>query len=106
MDIEAIRARCAYATPGPWRHWWCGDDHCDCHAVEVPNSPSGVDKMGVRSTKGFDHEQILFSGSDGEGGYSNASNEAEFIAHARQDIPDLLEYIDELEARARHGEAR
>jgi hypothetical protein len=35
-----------------WRHWWCGDDHCDCHALE-----------GVGGMKWGDHElgQLLFS---------------------------------------------
>jgi hypothetical protein len=100
-ELQEIRARCERVTPGPWRHWWCGDEICDCHAVEVPNCRSGLDKVGVRSTahqgKIFveDYCQILFLGDEG---WSNAGCEAEFIAHARTDVPRLLDEIGLLTA--------
>jgi len=76
--INEIRARCEAATPGPW--WW----------------PSGVEALlvekrgyyGDETVGHIDHEIIM-------GGYGGQHHhvkrkDAQFIAHARQDVPDLL----------------
>ena len=71
-DLDAIRARCDAATPGPWR----------LKGLEI----HGDSKPGRCGLLIYD-----------EGGHDK--KDARFIAHARTDIPALLAYIDELEAR-------
>lgn len=88
-DIETIKARLNAATRGPWK---------SCQASECfenwPVCPSlGTDDDGANwavSTDGI-HASEMDRG--------DAKTDAEFIAHARQDIPDLLAYIAELEDR-------
>jgi hypothetical protein len=85
-QLEAIRQRAENATPGPWEIRW-----------------------GEVVTKHPDHQNVsqwydgysnaICSLNDGE--YiinSNKDNDAAFIAHARTDIPALLDHIAELEA--------
>jgi hypothetical protein len=75
LDLDAIRQRAEAATPGPWYGFsssWC-----------VYNTPN----------------------SDGEliadvyeyGGYPPDAN-TQFIAHAREDIPAMLDEIERLRA--------
>jgi hypothetical protein len=99
-QLEAIRQRAEKATPGPWEIRW-----------------------GEVVTKHPDHQNVsqwydgysnaICSLNDGE--YiinSNEDNDATFIAHARTDIPALLDHIAELEAELEkyrkilHGELR
>jgi hypothetical protein len=67
-DLTAIRRRVEQATSGPWqRHG------ADVHAGGQP----------------------LLRGRDGTGeARAQADRDAEFVAHARQDVLDLLELID------------
>jgi len=69
-DLDAIRARCDAATPGPWR----------LKGLEI----HGDSKPGRCGLLIYD-----------EGGHDK--KDARFIAHARTDIPALLAYIDMLE---------
>jgi hypothetical protein len=77
-DLEAIQARADAATQGPWHgaHDEFGCVHIGDYGwvCAGPNAPA------------YD--------VDSEQGHADA----EFIAHARQDIPALLTYIAELEA--------
>jgi len=74
-DLEAIRKRCEAATPEPWAAVRCGED-----------APAGV----VQRLEEGDND--IFELVDGE------DADCEFAAHARQDIPEMLAYIAELEA--------
>ena len=65
-DLDAIRARADAATPGPWRTW--NDGHVGSPTVHIGG--------GVMPTPGSDPAQRM--------------PDAEFIAHARTDIPALL----------------
>lgn len=78
-DIEAIRKRCEKTSRGPWENQPIDPEDEDWDAFEVWNVK---DKSCISSmTKGKDN--------------------AEFISHARTDIPDLLAYIAELESENR-----
>ena len=76
LDMDAIRQRCDRATPGPWKSYVEGRDH-----------DSGSSFI---MTSGEDIELIGASVAD-----------QDFIAHARQDIPQLLEEIQRLKAMNR-----
>ena len=77
-DLDAIAARVAAATPGPWE-----DDVTEEDGDLVIRFPdNGVWYFGnMETSTGRDHADTAF------------------IAHARADIPALLAYIAELEAR-------
>lgn len=75
--IRDIRERCEAATPGPWRAVWKGNT-IKSHRVyadgpEVRNIACGI---------------------------SPKTENAEFIANARKDIPALLDELDRLRAEA------
>jgi hypothetical protein len=76
LDMDAIRQRCDQATPGPWKSYVEGRDH-----------DSGSSFI---MTSGEDIELIGASVAD-----------QDFIAHARQDIPQLLQEIRWLKAMNR-----
>ncbi len=63
MDIQAAKARCKAASPGPW----------------------------VKAAGGHIHSRAW-----GQGWVARANgNDAEFIAHARTDLPAVLEALEE-----------
>ena len=74
LDLAAIRRRCEQATSGPWFHYW-------------------NKYRGVYDTEG----SLLFDVNT-----NVADSDAIFIAHARQDLPALL---DALEAAVKVVEA-
>jgi hypothetical protein len=76
LDMDAIRQRCIMATPGPWKSYVEGRDH-----------DSGSSFI---MTSGEDIELIGASVAD-----------QDFIAHARQDVPQLLAEIQRLKAMTR-----
>jgi hypothetical protein len=72
-QLEAIRQRAEKATPGPWEFdgvFYCGEFPYYIDLI------TGAGDIGVRHNK----------------------DDATFIAHARTDIPALLDHIAELEA--------
>ena len=81
MNLDAIEARAKAATPGPW-------------VVD-----KGAFGIGVIA-----ESQIGIPDNDPEGVYiadcykKSAEVHAEFIAHAREDIPDLTARVRELES--------
>ncbi len=81
-DLDAIRARCDAATPGPWK----------------PESEQGHGR-GVRAIASVAWCPVAcVVGTESQSiGQRDASRNARFIAHARADIPALLAYIDMLE---------
>lgn len=80
-DLDAIRARCDAATSGPW------------HVIEEGfGSYDSPRRVLLEAENG----QRIFWDCDLQGPHSR-NQDAEFIAHARTDIPALLAYVDELE---------
>ena len=77
-DLDAIRARCEAATPGPW-------------AIERYSSPHDGFLIQYRAYKGETETVADIP----------LTSDAELIAAARTDIPALLRYIDDLEERCR-----
>jgi len=75
-DLEAIRARCEAASPAPWVSYVEGRDH---------TSGSSFIMTGEGENRGND---IELSGATTE--------DQDFIAHARQDVPRLLDEIKRL----------
>jgi hypothetical protein len=73
FDLDAIRKRCNQATPGPWKSYVEGRDH---------DSGSSF---------------IMTSDEDIELSSASVADQ-DFIAHARQDIPLLLDEIERLKA--------
>jgi len=70
VDLDAIRARAEAATPGPWR----AEQYDDC----------------------FIEPKICMIPANGCYDYKKFWGNSQFIAHAREDIPALLDYIDRI----------
>jgi len=83
-ELEQIQSRCAAATPGPWISYVEGRDH---------TSGSSFIMTGERDVRGID---IELSGA--------TIADQDFIAHARQDIPKLLNEIKRLKSFAKRVE--
>jgi hypothetical protein len=75
-ELNAIRARCNAASPGPWVSYIEGRDH---------TSGSSFIMTGKPGNRGPD---IELSGA--------TSADQDFIAHARQDVPKLLTEVERL----------
>lgn len=75
-ELQAIQLRCDAATPGPWKSFIEGRDH---------QSGSNFIMTGEEDSRNEDIELTGASEAD-----------QDFIAHARQDIPRLLEEIKRL----------
>jgi hypothetical protein len=73
-ELEAIRRRCEQATPGPWFN--CGNTVDDCRGVPFAQA--------FGRFEGRSHDTFC--------------RNAAFLAHARQDVPRLLEEVDRLRA--------
>jgi len=83
-ELEAIEAREAAATPGPWVCWdeaimSTAKPQCEAECVLWADANSGTDGGRIFYTRDED---------------------AEFIAHARQDVPALLAEVKRLKAEA------
>lgn len=77
--LNRIRGRLALATPGPWEHF----------------SAPFVDSVG---TPGAQDTIVHWSGFDSAGvGRAQRKRNAEFIAHAREDVRMLLDLLAERE---------
>jgi len=82
-DIDAIRAREAAATEGPWK--WRDDYKNDKSVYLRTESPDCFLNSGHWSSKApwVSRDRDL--------------KNANFIVHAREDIPALLAYVEEME---------
>jgi len=77
-DLDVIMARCEAATGGPWKSYIEGRDH--------------------QSGSSF----IMTSGDDIE--LSGATDaDQDFMAHARQDVPQLVEEVRRLRRRLKES---
>lgn len=83
--LAEIRARDVAATKGPW------GSHRDLDGVYTIQARPRSDAYGMTSDGDI---ATLASGRTDAEGYANAS----FIAHARKDVPFLLDRVAELEA--------
>ena len=91
-EIEEIRERAEAATEEPWVKW-----------VSGPEVFSGVTKNEPGS---ISHEEQICTLDDFMRDASQVDDDARFIAHARTDIPRLLDEVERLrEERDRYREA-
>lgn len=79
-ELTAIRERAEAASAGPWV---VEDDDGYSHAVIVDEPGFGT----------------MYVCQDLSQGHDDGLNDAEFIAHAREDVPALLDHAAELQAR-------
>lgn len=77
QDLKAIEARCLRASKGPWKSWIEGRDHT-----------SGSSFIRTGEPGDSPNSAIELSGA--------TNDDQDFIAHARQDVPKLLEEIERL----------
>lgn len=98
IDLDAIEARCAAATPGPWRQ--CGADRKGCACGMVWSEPAdfvvaqGEEGERAGTVCGFDVDDETISAN------------MRFVAHAREDVPALLAEVRRLTPNHEaHGQA-
>ncbi|MBL0319086.1 MAG: hypothetical protein IPP74_07335 [Alphaproteobacteria bacterium] len=77
-ELSEIRKRCNAASQGPWKSYIEDRDH---------ESGSNFIMIGAGKNRGDDIEIIGATAAD-----------QDFMAHARQDIPFLLDEIEKLQA--------
>lgn len=86
LDLEAIRRRAEAATPGPWVRW---EEHGEIVASppnrEVFKNTPGEMRGGMGTVCEFEEDY-----DDPEDASYNWEANAEFVAHAREDVPALL----------------
>lgn len=80
--LAAIRARCEAATPGEWRAYGLDYFHED-------EPVQGICNEGT---------SLLIEVNCNDPGDMQAKADAQFIAHARTDVPDLLAEVERLRA--------
>jgi hypothetical protein len=73
--LEEIRKRCELTTSGPWISFVEGRDH------------TSGDSVIIRGPEGSEEDLYLLGGT---------VSDQDFVAHARQDIPLLLDEIERL----------
>lgn len=98
--LEEIRARCEAATPGPWEFGQCGaDGGTSGKASDKPD----LDFVVVNAPPGEGSWDVVAGVSRDDCGedpdiFREVASNYHFIAHARQDLPDLLAEVLELRA--------
>ena len=80
-QLAEIRARAEAATPGPW----------EC----IESFPPGEFALAARPPDEVGPLTIAIVGNDDA--WEDAEANTQFAAHARTDIPALLDYIEELQ---------
>ena len=81
IDIEAIRARAVAASEGPWV------------AITDNGRKNGIGIVGQESKRGTGEAIAVFAGADS----TQRNADARFAAHAREDVPALLDVLDRAE---------
>jgi hypothetical protein len=84
QELSEIKKRVQAATKEPWKSYIEGRDHESGDSFIMTGIQEGQDIWN--ETRGKD---IYLSGA--------TADDLDFIAHARQDIPLLLDYIQELQ---------
>lgn len=95
IDIDAIRARAEAATKGPWgvgkrREL---DDLVDTYELEITSPSTNSDEP-----EAIELAIIRYCAGGYRYPHGAAKADAEFIAHAREDIPALLDLLAERDA--------
>lgn len=85
LDLEAIRARANAATEGPWAPWFDLDGAPHMAGLLMVGNADGVIPDGEHGVGGVDINPIA---------HTYTPEDREFIAHARTDIPALLDLVD------------
>ena len=100
--LDEIEARANAATEGPWevgdRYHCQSADKCDCRQgygplIDTYQHPAWGTMHVHRSDEPWWDEGVLYrtaGGPPGDVGRDIAPADAEFIAHARQDVPALV----------------
>jgi hypothetical protein len=86
LDLKVIRTRANAATGGPWsveRDEYIFESRDDLVGTRDCCIDS-IEEKGARVVSSFEYND-------------NIQKDAEFIAHARQDVPALLDRVEELE---------
>lgn len=86
-DIGAIERRLKRATPGPWTHDTAKNCEHDFDNPDLVCTRSQGDTVARLHPGDVDEDR-----TSNQDGYN-----ADFIAAARTDIPELLSYVEELE---------
>ena len=76
-ELKTIEARAKAATPGPWKTW----DSADPSVIQICSDE--IEVAVVYTDGGLDRAQ--------------ASDDSEFLAHAREDVPSLVAEVRRLE---------
>ena len=95
LDLDAIKARVAAATPGPWE--WVCEAHCgvEHRSQEIPACRNAqYDWFALRSNDAPVLEHWATYADDS--GLSVGPADATFIARARADIPALIAEVEAL----------
>lgn len=87
INLQEIRERCDRATPGPWRH----DASLKGQIQRVSPADDGP-RATVKTDLGLSVAFITIVEWHEEN--RSARPDADFIAHARTDIPALLDWIE------------
>ena len=99
-ELREVRERCEAATAPPWI-WPDSGLYDDC--LVAPNDPIDSDDQEYHDTQGTTPPPTRIIVTDG-GYYPPHNGDRDFIAHAREDIPNLLTHIDALQARLEEAE--
>jgi len=95
--LEAIKERAENATDGPWENSRTDGTHIEWARNNIDSIVKTINYGGSNKSWSL----VTIKGSEvicANVGFGPDSQEnAEFIAHAREDIPQLLAYIEELE---------
>ena len=83
-DLEAIKARAEAATPGPW-----AVPGANVFRVIAPEAEHHNPRMGACPPYPW---RVIAEPSS----YDPSAADAEFIAHARTDVPDLVAEVERL----------
>jgi hypothetical protein len=115
LDLDAIKARVDAATPGEWffaynkifaggkvsaEEAWIEALGSDDHTLDQhPREPCGGGKCNLRS-KALDMDPVVarVEPSYGDTATGQRVLDAEFIAHAREDVPALIAEVERLRA--------
>lgn len=97
IDLEAIKARYAKATSGPWEDWvedTAEEEESSLYlgSILAPIKDSSGRDTVIQLDCSWLNDQLRYASS--EQLYDNL----EFIAHAREDIPALVAEIERLRA--------
>lgn len=109
-ELDAIRERAEAASPGPWRECGAMGGECCCGQVWSLELDAEILKVNARwgdwlpvikrGKRRADDEAVVEFLEYGDLGHDAQAANARFVAHARTDIPALLQEIARLNRAA------